>query len=94
MRYAGASAEETGATEVYLVDVPALQARPGGPAGGEAGGEAGARVTAFLRERVFENACNSIPVLAMQARNTAFCPSPEKFHTVVLRGVRNISEAP
>ena len=26
--------------------------------------------------------------------NTLFCPSQEKFHTFVLRGVRNISEAP
>ena len=26
--------------------------------------------------------------------NTPFCPSQEKFHTVVLRGLRNISEAP
>ena len=29
-----------------------------------------------------------------EARTTAFCPSQEKFDTVVLRGVRNISEAP
>ena len=27
-----------------------------------------------------------------EARNTPFCPSQGKFHTVVLRGVRNISE--
>jgi hypothetical protein len=29
-----------------------------------------------------------------EARNTPFCHSQEKFHTVVLSGVRNISEAP
>jgi hypothetical protein len=29
-----------------------------------------------------------------EARNTPFCPSQDKFHTVVLRGVRNISETP
>jgi hypothetical protein len=29
-----------------------------------------------------------------EARNTPFCLSQEKFHTVVLRGVRDISEAP
>ena len=29
-----------------------------------------------------------------EARNTLFCPSQEKFHTVVLRGVRNVPEAP
>ena len=34
------------------------------------------------------------PQVAEEARNTPFCPSQEKFHTVVLRGVRNISEAP
>ena len=31
---------------------------------------------------------------AEEARNTPFCPSQEKFHTVVLRGVRNSAEAP
>jgi hypothetical protein len=31
--------------------------------------------------------------LDQEARNTPFCPSQEKFHTVVLRGVRNISDA-
>jgi hypothetical protein len=25
-----------------------------------------------------------------EARNTPFCPPQEKFHTVILRGVRNI----
>jgi hypothetical protein len=29
-----------------------------------------------------------------EARNTPLCPSQEKFHTFVLRGLRNISEAP
>jgi hypothetical protein len=29
-----------------------------------------------------------------EAINTAFCPLQEKFHTFVLRGLRNISEAP
>ena len=29
-----------------------------------------------------------------EAINTQFCSSTEKFHTVVLRGLRNISEAP
>ena len=29
-----------------------------------------------------------------EARNTPFFPSQEKSHTVVLRGVRNISEVP
>ena len=29
-----------------------------------------------------------------EARNTPFCPLQEKFHTVVLRRLRNISEAP
>ena len=29
-----------------------------------------------------------------EARNTPFCLSQEKFHTVVLRGLRNMSEAP
>jgi ABC-type multidrug transport system ATPase subunit len=29
-----------------------------------------------------------------ESRNTPFCPSQERFHTVVLRGVRNISESP
>ena len=29
-----------------------------------------------------------------EVRNTPFCPSQEKVHTVALRGVRNISEAP
>ena len=32
--------------------------------------------------------------LSKEARNTTFCPLQEKCHTVVLRGVRNISEAP
>ena len=32
--------------------------------------------------------------LLEEAQNTPFCPSQKKFHTVVLRGVRNISEAP
>ena len=32
---------------------------------------------------------------AEEARNTPFCPSQEKFHAVVvLRGLRNISDAP
>ena len=31
---------------------------------------------------------------AKEARNVPFCPSQENFDTVVLRGVRNISEAP
>ena len=35
------------------------------------------------------------PIIAdKEARNTPFCPSQEKFYSVVLRGVRNISEAP
>jgi hypothetical protein len=29
-----------------------------------------------------------------ETRNTPFCPSHEKLHTVVLPGLRNISEAP
>ena len=29
-----------------------------------------------------------------EAINTPFCPLQEKFHTVVFRGLRNISEAP
>ena len=29
---------------------------------------------------------------AQEARNTLFCPSQEKFHTVVLKGVSNISD--
>jgi hypothetical protein len=29
-----------------------------------------------------------------EAINRLFCPSQEKFHTFVLRGLRNISEAP
>ena len=29
-----------------------------------------------------------------EARNTRFCASQQKFHTVVLRGARNISDAP
>ena len=29
-----------------------------------------------------------------EVRNTPFCPLQEKFHTFVLRGLRNISEAP
>ena len=29
-----------------------------------------------------------------EARNTQFCPSQKKFHTFVLRGLSNISEAP
>ena len=29
-----------------------------------------------------------------EARTIPFCPSQKKFHTVVLRGLRNISEAP
>ena len=29
-----------------------------------------------------------------EAINTPFCPLQEKFHTFVLRGLRNISEAP
>jgi hypothetical protein len=33
-------------------------------------------------------------VVDEEARNTPFCPSQEKFHTVVLRDVRHISEAP
>ena len=33
-------------------------------------------------------------ILATEAKNTLFCPSQEKFHTVVSRGLRNISEAP
>ena len=33
-------------------------------------------------------------VLAEEAINTPFCPSQEIFHTFVLRGLRNISEAP
>ena len=33
-------------------------------------------------------------VTVKEARNTRCCPSQEKFHTAVLRGVRNISEAP
>ena len=32
--------------------------------------------------------------LLQEARNTLFCPSPEKLHTVVLQGVRNISDTP
>ena len=32
--------------------------------------------------------------LAEEARNIQFCPLQEKFHTFVLRGLRNISEAP
>ena len=45
----------------------------------------------------------AVPLRAGQARggaggreaiSTLFCPSQEKFHTVALRGVRNISEAP
>ena len=31
---------------------------------------------------------------AKEARNTPLCPSQEKFHTGVLRGLRNTSEAP
>ena len=34
------------------------------------------------------------PDLPKEARKSPFCPSQEKFHTVVLGGVRNISEAP
>ena len=30
---------------------------------------------------------------AQEVRNFLFCPSQEKFHTVVLKGVRNISDA-
>jgi hypothetical protein len=33
-------------------------------------------------------------VVAEGAINTPFCPLQEKFHTFVLRGLRNISEAP
>jgi hypothetical protein len=33
-------------------------------------------------------------VLTEEAINTPFCPLQEKFHTFVLRGLRNISEAP
>ena len=33
-------------------------------------------------------------IVAEEAINTSFCPSQEKFHTFVLRGLRNISEAP
>ena len=29
-----------------------------------------------------------------EARNTPFCPSQEELHTVVSRGVGNVSEAP
>ena len=32
--------------------------------------------------------------LTQEVINTPFCPYQEKFHTFVLRGVRNISEAP
>jgi hypothetical protein len=32
--------------------------------------------------------------LPEEAINTPFCPLQEKFHTFVLRGLRNISEAP
>jgi hypothetical protein len=33
-------------------------------------------------------------ITAQEAINTPFCPLQEKFHTFVLRGLRNISEAP
>ena len=33
-------------------------------------------------------------LLVEEASNTPFCPSQEKFRTVVLRGVRNISAPP
>ena len=33
-------------------------------------------------------------IVGKEARHTPFCPSREKFHTVVIRGVTNISEAP
>ena len=29
-----------------------------------------------------------------EAKNTPFCPSQEEFHTGLLRGLRNIYEAP
>ena len=32
--------------------------------------------------------------VGQEARNTLFCPFQEKFHTVVLRGVRNIYVGP
>ena len=38
--------------------------------------------------------CMVLGILDEEARNAPFCPSQEKFHTVVLQGVRNISEAP
>ena len=32
--------------------------------------------------------------IVQEAINTVFCPSQGKFHTFVLRGVRNISDTP
>jgi hypothetical protein len=37
---------------------------------------------------------NAKVLLHEEAINTPFCPVHEKFHTFVLRGLKNISEAP
>ena len=34
-----------------------------------------------------------VVLLRQEAENSLFCPSQEKFHTAVLQGVRNISDA-
>ena len=51
------------------------------------------RVVARLAELV-DAVKNFASRFGEEARNTSFCPSQEKFHTVFLRGVRNIYEAP
>jgi hypothetical protein len=46
------------------------------------------------RERARQRALLRVKNTLEEAINTPFCPSQEKFHTGVLRGVRNISVAP
>ena len=36
--------------------------------------------------------CNAVEAAGREAKSTLFCPSHEKFHTVVFKGVRNISD--
>jgi beta-galactosidase GanA len=49
-----------------------------------------AKMDLFIILRLGPYVCGEIK----EAINTPFCPSQEKFHTDVLRGFRNISEAP
>jgi hypothetical protein len=47
------------------------------------------------RESVWDHPLEPLFVeMGQEARNTPFCPLQEKFHTFVVRGLSNISEAP